>query len=125
MSEKRWWRIDDLARATGVTARNLRAYQSQGLLAAPRLVGRVGRYDAGHLDRVRAIQRLHARGFSLTGIKVLFDAHDRGQTLADLLGVAASAGEPRTGGRVSHLPRLALLPGPWAEHLTATAPTAN
>src|SRR5580700_8084813 len=86
MTNGRGWSIDELARRAGVTARNLRAYQSQGLLPAPRLVGRVGRYDSSHLKRVRSVRRLQARGFSLAGIKALFDAHDRGQTLDSILG---------------------------------------
>ena len=99
MSQRSGWPIDEMARVAGVTARNLRAYQSLGLLAAPRLAGRVGRYDAEHLDRVRAIRRLQSRGFSLAGIKELFDAHDRGQTLEAVLGLdpslrAASAAAP-------------------------------
>ena len=125
MSDSAGWPIDELARAAGVTVRNLRAYQSQGLLAPPRLVGRVGHYDAGHLDRVRAILRLQGRGFSLAGIKVLFDAHDRGQTLSALLGVNPSGSDVDPGARTPLLPRLALLPGPWADHLAATNPTTN
>lgn len=124
MSSGGSWSIDELARVAGVTARNLRAYQSQGLLAGPRLVGRVGRYDPSHLDRVRAVQRLQARGFSLAGIKALFDAHDRGQTLGSILGVDPSvpAASPDAGPR---LPRLALVPGPWAHDLEASRPAAN
>ncbi len=125
MSDSAGWSIDELARAAGVTARNVRAHQSQGLLAAPRLVGRVGRYDAGHLDRVRAILRLQARGFSLAGIKVLFDAHDRGEDLVALLGVDPSRSGPDPDAPAPRLPHLALLPGPWADRLAATNPTAN
>jgi DNA-binding transcriptional MerR regulator len=120
MSVGAGWSIDELARMGGVTARNLRAYQSQGLLAAPRLRGRVGRYDASHLDRVRSVQRLQARGFSLAGIKALFDAHDRGATLGAVLGLdpALPPASPDTAPR---LPRLALVPGPWAHDLEASA----
>lgn len=125
MSNDEGWRIDELARVAGVTARNLRAYQSQGLLAAPRLVGRVGRYDADHLDRVRAILRLQASGFSLAGIKVLFAAHAQGRTLGELLGVDPSGSGLDRGAPTAHLPRLALLPGPWADRLAATSPPTN
>ena len=124
MSTDGGWSIDELARVAGVTARNLRAYQSQGLLAAPRLVGRVGRYDPSHLDRVRAVQRLQARGFSLAGIKALFDAHDRGQTLGAIVGLDPSF-PPASPDASPRLPRLALVPGPWAHDLEASGPTAN
>jgi len=124
MSNRAGWSIDELARLAGVTARNLRAYQSQGLLAAPRLVGRVGHYDSSHLDRVRAVQRLQARGFSLAGIKALFDAHDRGQTLDSILGGDPSV-PPASPDASPRLPRLALVPGPWAHDLEASSPAVN
>ncbi|HEY5165204.1 MAG TPA: MerR family transcriptional regulator [Acidimicrobiia bacterium] len=125
MSQRAGWPIDDLARVAGVTARNLRAYQSLGLLAAPRLAGRVGLYDAEHLDRVRAIRRLQARGFSLAGVKELFDAHDRGQTLEALLGLDPSLLTASADAADARLPRLALVPGPWAQELGTPSPAAN
>ena len=121
MSQRLGWPIDDMARVAGVTARNLRAYQSLGLLAAPRLAGRVGLYDAEHLDRVRAIRRLQARGFSLAGVKELFDAHDRGQTLEALLGLDPSLLTESGDAALARFPRLALVPGPWAQELGTRA----
>src|SRR5260370_31305579 len=88
MSSSEGRRIDEAARVAGVTARNIRAYQSLGLLRPPRLAGRVGLYDAAHLQRLRAIGRLQARGFSLAGIKDLFDAYDRGQALGTVRALA-------------------------------------
>jgi DNA-binding transcriptional MerR regulator len=125
MVQRSGWPIDEMARVAGVTARNLRAYQSLGLLAAPRLAGRVGLYGAEHLDRVRAIRRLQARGFSLAGIKELFDAHDRGQTLEALLGLDPSLLAPSADAGFTRLPRLALVPGPWAQELGAPSPAVN
>lgn len=119
------WPIDELARVAGVTARNVRAYQSLGLLAGPRLAGRVGLYSAEHLDRVRAIRRLQARGFSLAGIKELLEAHDRGQTLEAVLGLDRLPAPTFPDPVGPHLPRLALLPGPWAQELGASSPAAN
>jgi DNA-binding transcriptional MerR regulator len=115
-------RIDETARSAGVTARNIRAYQSLGLLAAPRLAGRVGLYDADHLERLRAIERLQSRGFSLAGIKALFDAHDRGQTLGAVLGLDRTVAGPADDPTAPHLLRLALVPGPWAHQLVPSAP---
>jgi DNA-binding transcriptional MerR regulator len=125
MSQRSGWPIDEMARVAGVTARNLRAYQSLGLLAAPRLAGRVGLYDAEHLDRVRAIQRLQARGFSLAGIKELFDAHDRGQTLKAVLGLDPSLLAASPDPLLARLPRLALVPGPWAQEHGTPSPAVN
>jgi DNA-binding transcriptional MerR regulator len=114
-----------MARVAGLTARNLRAYQSLGLLAAPHLAGRVGLYDAKHLDRVRAIRRLQSRGFSLAGIKELFDAHDRGETLEALLGLDPSPMTASPDALAARLPRLALVPGPWAQRLGAPSRAVN
>jgi len=109
MADGGGWRIDEAAQAVGLSSRNLRAYQSLGLVEAPRLEGRVGRYDGGHLARLRAVRRLQEQGFSLAGIRVLLDAYDRGDTLAGVLGLTADAfGDPRPPGRL----RLALVPGP-------------
>ncbi|HWE34275.1 MAG TPA: MerR family transcriptional regulator [Solirubrobacteraceae bacterium] len=57
--------IDELARLTGMSARNIRAHQSRGLLAPPTLRGRTGYYSAEHVDRVQLIQELQSTGFSL------------------------------------------------------------
>src|SRR5215471_1746249 len=91
MADQRWLRIEDAARATGLSTRNVRAYQSLGLLAPPQLEGRVGRYGPEHLARLQAVRRLQAQGFSLAGIRALFEAHARGVTLAALVGAEPTA----------------------------------
>ena len=80
------WTIDELAALAGTTTRNVRAFQSRGLLPAPRLVGRTGRYDDGHRTRLEAILRLQQRGFSLAAIADLASAWERSATLDDVLG---------------------------------------
>ena len=122
MSEERGVRIEAAAEATGLTTRNIRAYQSLGLVPAPVLEGRVGRYGPSHLERLRAVVRLGAQGFSLASIKALFDAFDRGETLATILGLgrpAPGVGEGRARGS-SHSLRLALVPEPLAAALTGS-----
>jgi DNA-binding transcriptional MerR regulator len=71
---------------SGTTTRNVRNYQSLGLLPPPRLRGRVGYYDEGHLGRLRLIAQLQQRGFSLGGIAELLRAWEAGRSLADVLG---------------------------------------
>jgi DNA-binding transcriptional MerR regulator len=85
--------IDQLATRTGVTSRTIREYQSLGVLAPPTKVGRVGHYDDAHVGRLTAIAQLQARGYSLAGIRDLFEAWESGRTLTAVLGVdeAASA----------------------------------
>ena len=78
--------IDELARQSGVTSRNIRAYQTRGLLPPPRVEGRVGYYDDNHLARLRYVNSLQDRGFSLAAIQVLLEAWDEGRNLTDVLG---------------------------------------
>src|SRR5205823_3066861 len=78
--------IDELARVAGTTTRNIRAYQTRGLLPPPTLVGRVGHYDGGHLARLRLIARLQDQGFSLAAIVRLLSAWNTRQSLSELLG---------------------------------------
>jgi DNA-binding transcriptional MerR regulator len=93
-----------------------------GLLPHPQLEGRVGRYDAGHLARLHAIKHLQAQGFSLAGIKVLFDAHERGTSLETVLGIArpSKTSDFPTGAEPAPAAlRLALVPAPFALALGA------
>ncbi len=78
--------IDELARESGATSRNIRAYQTRGLLPPPRMEGRVGYYDEGHLARLKYIDNLQERGFSLAAIQCLLDAWEEGRGLNDVLG---------------------------------------
>lgn len=61
--------IDEVAAAAGLTVRTVRFYATKGLLPPPRLRGRVGWYDAGHLARLVLIRDLQAAGFTLTAIE--------------------------------------------------------
>ncbi|MGH2704101.1 MAG: MerR family transcriptional regulator [Actinomycetota bacterium] len=78
--------IDELARRAAVTTRNVRAYQTKGLLPPPSMVGRVGYYGEGHLARLRYIAHLQQRGFSLAAIHDLIRAWEQGRSLSDVLG---------------------------------------
>lgn len=61
--------IDELAARSGVTTRNIRSYQSRGLLPSPSLEGRTGYYGAGHLERLRHIRLLQRDGLNLEAIR--------------------------------------------------------
>jgi DNA-binding transcriptional MerR regulator len=78
--------VDELARRARTTTRNIRNYQTLGLLPPPSVVGRVGYYDEGHLGRLRLIARLQEQGFTLAGIRELVRASEQGRSLSDLLG---------------------------------------
>lgn len=62
------YRIDDLARESGTTTRNIRGYQERGLLPAPLRRGRVAIYTERHLANLRAINDLLGKGFNLKHI---------------------------------------------------------
>lgn len=78
--------IDELAAVTKVPTRTIRQYQTLGLLAPPSRVGRVGRYGPSHRDRLAAIARLAERGYSLAGMRDLFDAWESGRELRSVVG---------------------------------------
>lgn len=65
--------IEQLAAATGMTVRNIRAHQARGLLAPPEVRLRVGYYGPEHVAQLKLIRDLQADGFNLTGIKRLLD----------------------------------------------------
>jgi DNA-binding transcriptional MerR regulator len=101
------YRLDDLARISGVSARNIRAYRERGLLDPPRRVGRSAYYDDYHLSQLRTINQLLRRGFNSAHIAEFFTSMRQGADLADILGIqrailgppTSEAGEPHAGGR--------------------------
>ena len=60
--------IDQLAQATGVTARNIRAHQARGFLPPPNVRGRTGYYGPDHAARLKLIRELQADGYNLKTI---------------------------------------------------------
>jgi DNA-binding transcriptional MerR regulator len=65
--------VTELADAVGMTVRNIRAYQSRGLLHPPALKGRVAHYTSGHVARLHLVASLQQEGFTLGAIKRLVD----------------------------------------------------
>jgi DNA-binding transcriptional MerR regulator len=88
------YRIDDLARVSGVTVRNIRVYQDRGLLTPPRKQGRVGFYDEMHLARLRLIKSLLERGYTFAQIKELQGAWEQGRAIGDVLGLEEAITRP-------------------------------
>jgi DNA-binding transcriptional MerR regulator len=75
--------IEQLAGASGMSVRNIRAHQARGLLAPPEVRLRVGYYGPEHLAQLRLIRDLQQEGFNLAGIKrLLADAEGTAQRLA-------------------------------------------
>ncbi|WP_107123008.1 MerR family transcriptional regulator [Streptomyces caeruleatus] len=87
MTEKREYRMEELARLAGITVRTLRFYRERKLIPPPRREGRIAWYDDHHLARLHTISALLERGHTLNGIAELAEALDHGRDVADLLGV--------------------------------------
>jgi DNA-binding transcriptional MerR regulator len=90
-----WMTIEELSMRSGVTTRNIRSYQSRGLLPAPlsRPGERSAFYTVDHLTRLRLISRLQARGFSLAGIADLLSAWSEGKSIEHVLGLESAIAE--------------------------------
>jgi DNA-binding transcriptional MerR regulator len=81
------YRLDDLARISGVSARNIRAYRERGLLDAPRRQGRSAFYDDYHLSQLNTINQLLRKGYNSAHIAEFFARMREGHDLAAILGV--------------------------------------
>ena len=90
------YRLQELARASGVSARNIRAYRERGLLDPPRRVGRSALYDDYHLSQLNTISELLRKGFTSTHIAEFFTSMRQGTDLADILGLQRAVLGPRT-----------------------------
>src|SRR3954471_701375 len=88
--------IDELARETGLTVRNVRSHHARGLLAPPEVRGRTGFYGPEHVQRLRLILKLQSEGLKLEGIKRLLG--DDGERLLALrrAGADTETSEVRT-----------------------------
>ena len=83
--------IDELARETGLTVRNVRSHHARGLLPPPEVRGRTGFYGPEHVERLRLIQELQSEGMKLDGIKRLLG--DSGERLIALKRAAGEVAE--------------------------------
>ncbi|RPA06152.1 MerR family transcriptional regulator [Gordonia sp. OPL2] len=81
------YRIDDLARVTGVTTRNIRVYRERGLLAPPHRVGRIALYSESHVRRLGLISSMLSRGYTIAHIDELMTAWQEGRQIGDILGL--------------------------------------
>lgn len=89
-ADRRTYRVDDLARASGVTVRNIRAYQERGLLPAPQRVGRTALFDDTHLARLKILTSMLDRGYTAANIREMLAAWEQGHDLGELLGLESA-----------------------------------
>ncbi len=88
------YRIDDLAREAGTTTRNVRGYQDRGLLPRPARRGRIAIYTDVHLARLKVINDLLKRGFTIRHIGDFLSGMQRGDDLVEVLGLEEIVTEP-------------------------------
>jgi len=70
--------VEALSARTGVSVRNIRAYQTAGLMPPPRLKGRLGLYDIEHQGKLELIRDLRQQGFRLEAIKGMLEKTPEG-----------------------------------------------
>lgn len=70
--------VEALSARTGVSVRNIRAYQTAGLMPPPRLKGRLGLYDVEHQGKLELIRDLRQQGFRLEAIKGMLEKTPEG-----------------------------------------------
>jgi DNA-binding transcriptional MerR regulator len=63
------YRVEEIARAAGVTVDTVRFYQARGLLPAPERRGRVAIYSEDHLSQLRQIRTLNREGLTLEAVR--------------------------------------------------------
>lgn len=100
--------IDELARAADTTVRNVRSYQDRGLIDPPERRGRVGIYTQAHLGRLKLINHLLARGYTLANIQELLKAIVEGHDLRSILGLESAISSPWSDEPPKHFSLLSL-----------------
>ncbi len=60
--------LAELSEQSGVPGRTIRYYIARGVMPGPLKAGRDAAYGAGHLERLKAIEELQARGLTLMEI---------------------------------------------------------
>jgi DNA-binding transcriptional MerR regulator len=83
-----------LVERSGVPARTIRWYQSEGLLPKPGKRGRDAVYTEEHCERLELIAELRDRGLTLTAIRDLVARDRPGRTVAEWLGIDATLSAP-------------------------------
>lgn len=84
--------VEQFAQRVGMTVRNIREWQTLGLLPPPDKQGRIGVYGPGHVAQVQRIQQLKADGFPLSLIRRMFEREPRSENA--VRGLASAVLEP-------------------------------
>lgn len=80
--------IDQLSATSGVPSRTIRYYQTKGVLPHPSRRSRASSYGREHVERLRLIGELRARGLRLDAIRDVVRQYSRGSdSIQDWLGL--------------------------------------
>jgi DNA-binding transcriptional MerR regulator len=79
--------LDEIVERSGLSARTIRYYQSEGILPSPRKVGRDAVYSVAHVERLDQIAELQARGLKIEAIKQLLGRKRDHRSVTEWLGV--------------------------------------
>jgi DNA-binding transcriptional MerR regulator len=94
MDEPSPYGLSELVERSGVPARTIRFYQSEGLLPRPEKRGRDALYRDEHLERLGLIAQLRDRGLNLNTIRDLVADERPNRKVAEWLGVDATLKAP-------------------------------
>jgi len=86
--------LAELVERSGLPARTIRWYQSEGLLPKPTKRGRDAVYTDEHLQRLQLIAELRDRGLTLTAVRDLVGRERPARTVAEWLGIDATLSAP-------------------------------
>ena len=104
------YRVEQIARAGGVSVDTVRFYQARGLLPPPERRGRAAIYSDQHLDLLRRIRALNRQGLTLEAVRRILHGPSRDDGVKEsLLGALAEVEGDRTYTR-AELAQLAEVP---------------
>ncbi len=93
------YELAEVVGVTGIAVDTIRYYQSVGLLHPPAHQGRLAIYDDSHLDRLRLVRSMSAKGLPLKVIAMLLARGERPESdQALLLALEKETTVPRYGG---------------------------
>lgn len=78
--DRKLYKIGEAAEQHGITIRALRYYKEEGQVALQRSEKGTRWYSQGHIDRLRAIQKLVANGYALDPVRVLIHTGERAES---------------------------------------------
>lgn len=77
--------IGSVEKLTGLTARQIRYYESKGLVEPARTEGNQRLYSQAQVERLLTVKRLMAEGYNLKSIKEYFASEEQPESLLESL----------------------------------------